>query len=88
METSVKATTPSSDIDKCQLKPNEGCLGKYFHLNRWYFDPASGDCKEFVSTVECAGNGYFETYEECSDSCLMNKQLSKQSAFLIYNSYY
>ena len=88
METSKKATTPSSDIDKCQLKPNEGCFSKYFHLDRWYFDPSSGDCKEFVITVGCGGNDYFETYEECSDSCLMNKKSSKLSAFLIYNSYY
>ena len=88
METSEKATTPSSDIDKCQLKPNEGCSLDGFILDRWYFDLASGDCKKFVSTVLCGGNDYFETYEECSDSCLMNKKSSKKSAFLIYNSYY
>ena len=86
METSEETTTPLPNYRICRLKPDKGpCKAK---IKRWYFDPAFGECKEFIYGG-CKGNANnFETYKECSDSCLMNKKSSKQSAFVIYNSYY
>ena len=86
METSEETTTPLPNYRICRLKPDKGpCKAK---IKRWYFDPAFGECKEFIYGG-CKGNANnFETYKECSDSCLMNKKSSKQSDFLIYNSYY
>ena len=79
--TSEETTTPLSNIEICWLKPDKGPCKR--PSSKWYFDPSFGDCKKFIFSG-CGGNANnFETYKECSGSCLMNNKSSKHSTFII-----
>ena len=54
-------------VDICQLPPERGpCLA---YMPRYYFDPAVGECKEFIYGG-CLGNeNNFETIEACEAKC-------------------
>lgn len=51
----------------CQLEKEVGpCRGYY---PRWYFDPVTEECQQFVFGG-CRGNrNNFETQEECESTC-------------------
>lgn len=53
--------------EKCRQKPDSGPCKALFWKH--YFDPESGECKEFVYGG-CEGTVPFETREECEQECL------------------
>merc|ERR1712136_22290 len=59
----------TSDIDKCSQELNEGDSRCVSHYIRWYYDNASGDCKEF-SFTGCGGNqNNFKSRDLCMGTC-------------------
>jgi len=57
----------SPPVDVCTLAPEFGDCDAAFQ--RWYFDPASGECAEFTYGG-CGGNGNnFETRDACLAAC-------------------
>lgn len=53
--------------EKCRLKPDGGHCKAL--LWKYYFDPETNECKEFVHGG-CEGTVPFETKEECEQECL------------------
>ena len=56
--------------EKCLMKPEKGPCKALFWKH--YFDPKTGECKEFVYGG-CEGAVPFETREECEKECLGRK---------------
>lgn len=56
--------------EKCRQKPDGGPCKALFWKH--YFDPKTGECKEFVYGG-CEGVVPFETREECEQECLEQK---------------
>lgn len=53
--------------ERCRLEPDGGPCKALFWKH--YFDPKSGECKEFAYGG-CEGTVPFETREECEEECL------------------
>ncbi|MGB1104421.1 MAG: BPTI/Kunitz domain-containing protein [Crocinitomicaceae bacterium] len=59
----IKCNEP---IPACELEPDSGPCEAY--IPKYYYDSASGECKEFI-WGGCDGTVPFDTMEEC-ESCI------------------
>ncbi len=57
---------PELEVPPCEMEPDPGSCDAA--IPKYYFDPDSGECGEFIWTG-CDGTIPFETYQECLDAC-------------------